>query len=290
MRIRLALVVLALLVQGCSPSQPPQRTAPSGPGRAQPRVVSLAPSLTEIAYALNCQGRLIAGTTYDDYPPAARALPHVADLTGVDLERLSALHPTIIVALHDQEREGAAIQSRLRLPVVFLPNRNLKDLYADISGVGAACGRQAQARRLSFALRQRIAAIARQAQRYSGPRPRVFFLLDLPGFTVGANSFIDDLIRLSGGINAAGSIPQAYPAVSGEALIQMDPDVLLVAREVRLGPQVLASEPWRSIKAVRDGRIMRPPSDDIVERNGPRVVQGLAWLTTAIHTTPVAGR
>ena len=283
MRIRLLLGALALaLAQGCSPSQP-QKAVPVSASGGPPRVVSLAPSLTEIAYAVGCQSALVAGTTYDDYPPAARTLPHVADLTGVDLERLSAMHPTVVVALHDQEREGAAIQSRLRVPVMFLPNRNLNDLYADIAGMGAACEREDAAARLSRSLQERIAAIARQAQSYPGPRPKVFFLLDLPAFTVGATSFIDDLIRLSGGVNTAGGIEQAYPAISAEALVQMDPDVLLVAREVRLGPRVLASEPWRSLKAVREGRVMRPPSDDIVERNGPRVVEGLIWLSRAIH-------
>jgi iron complex transport system substrate-binding protein len=105
----------------------------------------------------------------------------------------------------------------------------------------------------------------------------------LPGFTAGAQSFIDDLIRLSGGVNAAGGIAQPYPDVSAEAIVQMNPDVLIVAREVRLGPSVLGAQPWRSLKAVRDGNVRRPPSDDIVERNGPRVVEGLAWLAGAIH-------
>jgi iron complex transport system substrate-binding protein len=269
-------------MQGCGTVR---QSEPSVPGRAstsvERRVVSLAPSLTEIAFAIGCQGVLVGGTTYDDYPPAARSLPHVADLVGVDLERLTALHPTAVVALHDQEHEGAPIQARLHIPVVYLPNRNLVDLYADISGVGAVCGRPAAAARLSHSLRQRIDAVARRAN--AGTKPRVFFLLDLPGFTVGEQSFIDDMIRLAGGVNVAGGIPQPYPVVSAEALVQMNPDVLIVAREVRLGPSVLASEPWRSLQAVRDGNVKRPPSDDIVERNGPRIVEGLAWLAGAIH-------
>jgi len=283
-RARTWAALLALVVmQGCAPQQrsqpaPPQRAAP-----ARPRVVSLAPSLTEIAYAIGCQDVLVAGTTYDDYPRAARALPHVADLSAVDLERLTALRPTIVVALHDQEREGAPVESRLRIPVVYLPNRNLSDLYADITGVGAACGRPAAAARLSRSLHERIDAVARMPQ--PKPKPRVFFLLDLPGFTAGATSFIDDLIRLSGGVNAAGSVKEPYPAISAEALVQMNPDVLIVAREVPLGPSVLASEPWRSLKAVQEGRVVRPPSDDIVERNGPRVVEGLEWMAAAIHGT-----
>ncbi len=271
----------------CAPAQRPGSALPSGtlanpfPPSQPLRIVSLAPSLTEIVYAIGCQDFLVAGTTYDDYPPAARKVPHVADLANVDLEKLSTLRPSLVVALHDQEREASPIQSRLHVPVVYLPNRNLSDLYIDIAGVGAACGRQAAAARLSSSLRKRIAAVAARVQRAT--RPRVFFLLDLPGFTAGSQSFIDDLIRLAGGVNAAGAIRQAYPNVSAEALLGMNPQVLIIAREVRLGPAELNSQPWRSLDAVRTGRVVRPPSDDIVERNGPRVADGLAWLASVIH-------
>lgn len=244
----------------------------------------MAPSLTEIVYAIGCESKLVADTTYDDYPARARTMPHVADLVNVDLERLSALAPTVVVALHDQEREAAPIETRLHVPVVYLPNRNLEDLFVDIDGVATACGMPAAASQLSRSLRARIAAVARSAQRYQ-KRPSVFFLLDLPGFTAGSHSFIDDLIRLAGGRNAAGGIDQAYPDVSAEALVAMDPQVLVVARETKFGPDVQAQEPWRSLRAVRQGRIVRPPSDDVIERNGPRVVEGLEWLVRAIHGT-----
>ena len=257
-------------------------SVPSAVAEHDRRIVSLAPSLTEIAYALGCGPKLVADTTYDDFPASARTLPHVADLVSVDLERLSALRPNIVIALHDQERQAAPIQSRLHVKVVYLPNRRLDDLFADISGVGGACGAETMARKLSHTLRARITDVSAKASR-SRKHPTVLFLLDLPGFTVGAGSFIDDLIRLAGGINVAGGIGQPYPNVSSEALLAMNPRVIIVAREVRFGADVQKREPWRSISAVRDRRVVRPPSDDIVERNGPRIVEGLRWLAAAIH-------
>jgi len=258
------------------------RPLPSISGARGARIVTLAPSLTEIVYAIGCGDMLVADTSYDDYPAAARRMPHVADLVNVDLERLSALRPTEVLALHDEEREAAPIGARLHVTVRYLPNRNLDDLFVDIADVGRACGMPAAAAGLARSLQARIAAVARTASRYRD-RPSVFFLLDLPGFTAGSRSFIDDLIRLAGGRNTAGGIAQAYPDVSTEALLTMDPQVLVVARDADFGPTVQASEPWRSIRAVRDGRIVRPPSDDIIERNGPRVVEGLEWLVKAIH-------
>jgi iron complex transport system substrate-binding protein len=253
------------------------------PTASRQRIVTLAPSLTEIAYAVDCGPQLVADTTYDDFPEAARTLPHVADLVNVDLERLSALHPTKVIALHDQEREALPIASRLHIEVTYLPNRNIDDIFTDIRRVGQVCGTSSAAARLSTAMHARIAAVAKKAARYSD-RPRVFFLLDLPGFTAGSLSFLDDLIRLAGGVNAAGTIHQAYPNVSSESVLAMDPEVLIIGRAVQLGPLVFAQEPWRSIRAVKNGRVFRPPSDDIVERNGPRIVDGLEWLVNAIHS------
>jgi iron complex transport system substrate-binding protein len=250
---------------------------------SQQRIVTLAPSLTEIAYAVDCGPQEVADTTYDDFPAGARTLPHIADLVNVDLERLSALHPTRVIALHDQEREAAPIAARLHIEVTYLPNRNIEDIFTNIKRVGELCGTSLAAARVSKSMHARIAAVAKKAARYRD-RPRVFFLLDLPGFTAGSLSFLNDLIVLAGGVNTAGAIHQAYPNISSESVLAMDPEVLIVGRAVQFGPQVLAQEPWRSIRAVKSGRVLRPPSDDIVERNGPRIVEGLEWLVTAIHS------
>ena len=246
------------------------------------RIVSLAPSLTEIAYAVGCGPQLIADTSYDDYPAAARNLPHVADLIAVDLERLAVLRPTLVLALHDQEREGAPLESRLSLPVRYLPNRSLDDLFVDIGAVGAACHQDRAAAALQASLRRRLAALHSRAQHFT-THPKVLFLLDLPGFTVGKNSFLDDLIRLAGGTNVAAAIDQPYPNVSSEWLLRMQPDVIIVSRATPFGAAVKATEPWRSLRAVQHGRVYTPRSDDLLQRNGPRIVEGLAWLMAAIH-------
>ncbi|MDQ2817623.1 MAG: helical backbone metal receptor [Candidatus Eremiobacteraeota bacterium] len=274
-RIRAALTALAAsLVLGCA-SRPPS----DQPARL--RVVSLAPSLTEIAYAIGAGSELVADTRYDDYPAAATRLPHVADLAGVDLERLAALHPSVVLALHDQERQAGPIQSRLAIPVVYLPNRSLADLFADVSGVGLACGRPAQARALAQSLRARIQKTAVRAARRAA-RPRLFFLLGLPGFTAGHQSFIDDLIRLAGARNIAAGAKQPYPDMSAEAVAASDPQIIIVARDVAFGESELRRQPWRSTAAVRRGAVVRPPSDDIVERDGPRIVTGLEWLASVV--------
>ena len=245
-------------------------------------MISLAPSLTEIAYAVGCGDLLVGDTRFDDYPPAARSLPHVADLMRADLERIAALEPTIVVALHDQEYEGSKIQARLRVPIVYLPNRNIADLYADITGVAQACGRQLQGAKLSAALRAEIAAVTREAALRPN-HPTVLLLIGLPGFTVGKRSYLNDLIAAAGGVNIAGEIDEAYPRISDEAILRADPDVIIVTRDTPFGADIRSREPWRSLRAVRTDRVLRPPNDDVLERNGPRVVEGLRWLSAALR-------
>jgi len=239
--------------------------------------VSLAPSITEIAYFIHCERQLVADTTFDDYPPAAKKLPHVADLSHVDLEALAKIHPSVVLALHDQEREGTEIAERLDVPVTYLPNRGIADLYADIAGVGRACKAEPMAAGLSTMIQTEIVALAAKAA-HERPKPRVLFLLGLPGFTAGKSSYLDDLIRMAGGVNVAGNVDQPYPNLSGEAIAAMQPDVIVVGREVPFGQDVRSREPWRSLAAVRSGRVEISPDDDILERPGPRIVEGLAWL------------
>jgi len=274
-------IAVMLALAGCA--APNLSTRQAEPYSAGTRLVTLAPSLTEIAFAIGCSSDVVADTSYDDFPPQAARLPHVADLVHVDVERLAALRPTAVIALHDQEREGAQIDSKFDLPIAYLPNRRLDDLYADVSGVGRACRQTKAARALIGSMRTRIARAARRAARF-GHRPTVLYLLGLPGFTVGESSYLNDLIKLAGGSNVAGAVDQPYPNLSAEAIAAADPDIIIVSRSVNFGPDVRGRPPWNALRAVRSGRVLRPPNDDILERLGPRVVDGFEWLVRVLHS------
>jgi iron complex transport system substrate-binding protein len=282
MRKRAAVALSALVLAGCTASHRPKVQVDSTLVSA-PRIVSLAPSLTEIAYAIGCGGQLVGDTRYDDYPEAAKRLPHVADLSHVDLERLSEISPSVIVALHDQEKEGSEIATSVPgVEVEYFPNRSLADLYADMAGVGHVCGQDARARGLAASIRMRVASISKHARGMGRP-PRVLYLLGLPGFTVGKHSYLNDLIELAGGVNVAAAVDQPYPNLSAESIVAMNPQVLIVAHDTPFAADVRAREPWRSLDAVRNGRVAVPPDDDIIERPGPRVVEGLTWLAKVLR-------
>jgi iron complex transport system substrate-binding protein len=275
MKRALAIASIVVAVAGCSLRQPMQ---PKAHAAGPPRVISLAPSLTEIAFAIGCGDKLVGDTAYDNYPPQAKSLPHVADLAHADLERIAQLQPTAILALHDQEKEGAQIAARIPVQIEYLPNRNLDDLYTDVEGVGAACELRERARAYERELRDAI----KRARCSQTGGPRVFVLLGLPGFTVGRRSYINDLIDIAGGRNVAASIDQPYPNLGAEAIIKADPDIIVVSKDTPFGADVQKRQPWASLRAVREHRIIGPPNDDIIERNGPRVVQGLRWLKSEL--------
>ena len=272
-----ASATLLLAVSSCAPHLPRMQATSS-----LPRLISLAPSLTEIVFAIGCGPDLVGDTAYDDFPAAARALPHVGDVRTADLERVAQLQPSLVLALHDEEAEASPIEHRLGVPVVYLPNRDLRDLDGDIVGVGSACGRQSQASRLKDDLDRRIASI-RARSLASQPPVRVLYLLGLPGYAAGPHSFLNDMIVAAGGVNVAAAADEPYPNLSAESIVSMNPDVIIVARDTPFDAGARAREPWRSLRAVRLGRVLRPPSDDIMERNGPRIVDGLAWLQHALR-------
>jgi iron complex transport system substrate-binding protein len=286
-RLLTAAAVLALYA--CSPHdvRPPaaRYSSPtvdhSRPLPGSPRIISLAPSLTEIAYAIGCGPLLVGDTAFDDFPAAARALPHIGDVRTADLERVAALHPTLVIALRDEESEASPIERRLGVPVAFLPNRDLRDLDDDIAGVGHACGRPKDAAALTARLERRIAAVRTRSLAFRH-KPRVLYLIGLPGYSAGPHSFLSDMIDVAGGINVAASADEPYPNLSAESIVRMNPEVVIVAGDTPFDADVRAREPWRSIAAVRNGRVLRPPSDDIMERNGPRIVDGLDWLQHAL--------
>jgi iron complex transport system substrate-binding protein len=111
----------------------------------------------------------------------------------------------------------------------------------------------------------------------------VLYLLGLPGFTAGKRSYLDDVISLAGGVNVAGDVDQPYPDLSEESIIRADPDVIVVSKSVGFNADVQAREPWRSLRAVRTKRVIHPPDDSMLERDGPRLVDGLEWLSAQLR-------
>ncbi len=240
--------------------------------RAEKRVVSLAPALTEIVFALG-KGKALVGTTrFCDYPEEARGTPKIGGYLDMSLERLLATRPDVILGY--QEHRGLLAPLPARTPRVCLfRHDNLADLYATVEGVAEALGLREEGRKLAARLRGELAEVARRT--VPGPRLRVLLVAGHdPGsldhlVRVGRRDFLSELLELVGAENAyAGQVP--YPLVTHESVIAMRPDWI-----IDLVPERGPEAPWHEltlVPAVRRGRV-RTLTGPLWVRPGPRVTQ-----------------
>jgi iron complex transport system substrate-binding protein len=251
---------------------------------AQPpqRIVSIAPSNTEILFALGLADRVVAVDSYSNFPPEATQKLQVGDYLEPDLERVAAADPDLILAAEVHLGTVIPELETLGLPVVVVEPANLDEVFASMLQVGAIAGESAHAAGLVCALRARADAVA--AAVAGAPRPRVFFELGPDLYSVGPGNFVADVIARAGGDNIAADAAEMWPQLSAEAIVSADPEVILLADEVAgVTPEQVAARPgWQGIAAVEQGRIV-PIDPDLVSRPGPRVVDGLEAAAAALH-------
>lgn len=246
--------------------------------------MSLVPSLTEDVCAIGAAKQLVGVSSFSNDVRCAKGLPVVGDFASVDAEKVERLHPDYVLAIASQARMTQAL-SALRMRVEFLDDLTYDDLFASIRRVGVLTGRSNAAEALVARLRLQTAALRRQTRSFKR-HPSIFVVLGVaPTFTVGSNSYIATLISLAGGRNAVGALPDGYSAYGDEALLRLQPDIIVVDPSVHLDA-VLAREPWRSLNAVRAKRVWTLPDAAILERPGPRYNEGVRWLVN--HLKPIA--
>lgn len=249
------------------------------------RIVSLTPATTEIAFALGAGPRVIATTDFDDYPPEATGLAHVATFDSVDVEKIVGLKADLVIAGGNSFNKPSAIQ-RLRdlgVPVLTVYAKDVAGVLADIRLVGKAIGEEAAAGDLAASMRAEIDQIA--AATASLPHPRTFYELDATKDIYGPadGSFVVGMITLAGGdpITTGSTTVFSIPL---ERLVGADPEVIVLG-DAAYGTTpaiVRARSGWATMSAVKSGAI-RPVNDIVITRPGPRLVEGLRDLARAIH-------
>jgi iron complex transport system substrate-binding protein len=248
------------------------------------RLVSLAPSVTETIYALGLGDRLVGDTDYCEYPPEAKQKPHVGPILNPSLEKIVALKPDLVLGSPEANRiETADRLARLGIPLYGVTARSVEETLHSIDDLGRVLGREAEARGLVQSLRGRIEAVERRVA--GRARPRVLFVVWYrPLTTVGARSFIGDVIRRAGGASLSEDLPGEWPRLSLEEALRRDPDVILFPRAESFAPELEEFQRlpgWRELRAVRNRR-MYFVSDSIV-RPSPRLVDALEEVARALH-------
>jgi cobalamin transport system substrate-binding protein len=275
--VRVALGLALLLMIGACQRTPAQQQQP----REVRRIVSLAPSSTEILYALGVGDRLVGVDQYSDWPPAAAKVPRVGSDLNPSVERIMALKPDVVfIATSANARELPPELERLGIRVVISHIVTLDDLWRDIVVSGDAVGKHAAAAALADGLRARLAAAHARIAALPPTRALVVVWAD-PLTVVGGHSFVDDVIRAAGGDNIAGDSAQPYPQYSVERMLARAPDVIVVGSH-KGGPTLAPLTAHTSMPAVKNHRV-HPVDGDLLFRPGPRLVDGVELLTKLFH-------
>jgi len=310
-------VALALLLAGCAPAStstpapapasptvtlPTATEAPTasaaitltdGLGRsvvlkeAAQRVVSLAPSNTEILFAIGAGTQVVGRDEFSDYPAEAKSVASVGGSMGAyNLEAIVALHPDLVLAAKINNPELVKKLEDLGLTVYYLKNpATLEEMYGNLEIVGQLSGHDTA--QLTDSLKARVAAVDAKIAPLSS-RPAVFYEIDATDatkpYTYGPGSFGDLLITRAGGSNIGGELKDAYPQMSLEQIVVSNPSIILLG-DAQWGvtvESVLARPGWDKIAALQSKSIF-PVDDNLISRPGPRLVDGLEALAKLFH-------
>jgi len=249
------------------------------------RIVSLAPSITEIIFALDQGHRLKGVTTYSDFPLEAQKLPKVGSYVQLDLEKIVALKPDLCIAIKDGNPIAVARRlESLKIPVYAVNPRNLETVIQTVQEIGGLLNVQKKADQLVQSMNRRIQQV-KSLVAQTVYRPRVFFQIGVsPIVSVGTHTFSNELIVLAGGKNVAQG-PIAYPRYSIEQVLALSPEVIIITSMARAAifKQVKAQwNRWPSLPAVRNHRIYVEDSN-LFDRPTPRLVEGLELMVRLIH-------
>ena len=249
------------------------------------RIISTAPSSTEILFALGLDDRIVGVTSLDDYPPQAANVEKVGDFQ-VNTEAVMALSPDLVVGYAGAEDALQPVQSAGAAVVILNPT-TLEGIYSNIQTIGKATGAAAEAAELVDALKAQIQQVS-DAAAASGESPRVFYAVDNTLWTCGPGSFVDDMLKLAHATNVASSGPdsaavQAYYQFAPEQLVASDPDIILIPNTAYATVDEFTSDArFASLRAVKEGHVFLI-NDVVVTRPGPRIGEGLKTLVDLVH-------
>jgi iron complex transport system substrate-binding protein len=247
------------------------------------RVVSLAPHVTELLFAAGGAERIVGTVSYSDYPPAARAIPRIGDNQEVDIERLLALKPDLLVVWRHNASTRQLEQLReLGIPLFYSEPHKLADIPDTLQRLGQLLGTEPQAQREAEQLRRQLSDLA--ARYRNRPPVRVFYQVwDRPLYTLNGRHIVSDAIRLCGGENIFASLPVIAPRIDIEAVLQKNPEAIVSGSRPERSDDGLGI--WKSyptLQAVRLGNLFAI-NGDLLNRPGPRMIAGAAALCETLE-------
>jgi iron complex transport system substrate-binding protein len=244
------------------------------------RVIAMAPHVTELLFAAGAGDKIVGAVTYSDYPEAAKQIPRVGDNRLIDMERVAAMKPDLIVIwMHGGfERQIEGLR-KLGIPLFHSEPAKLDAIADNVERLGQLMGTESVANATAADIRQQFAALTKQYA--SRPPVRLFYQVwDKPLYTLSSKSIVSDSIRLCGGVNIFADQKVTAPVVSIEAVLQANPEAIIGTSEKDYG-SVDLWKPYGTLLAVQNNNLFRLQGD-LLNRAGPRMVAGTKALCEKI--------
>jgi iron complex transport system substrate-binding protein len=252
------------------------------------RVITLSPHATELMYAAGGGPKVVGTVAYSDYPPQAKTVPRVGNNRALDLERIAALRPDLIVVWwHGNAQQQIDRLRDLHIPLFFSDPHRLDDVATNLTRLGALLGTPSAAQAAAAAYRRDIAQLR---ARYSARPPvSVFYQVwDQPLMTINGSQMISDVITLCGGRNVFAALRPIVPTISTEAVLAANPEVIVTASPGATAPDrpLPGLDRWRAwpeLTAAARGNLFAIDGD-LLSRPAPRIAQGAALLCQDLET------
>ena len=292
-RLTLLLIIIIAAATACVGTQSAPGTITDDSGReiqlnsAPARIISHVPSITETLFAIGLGDKIVGDSEYCDYPEAAKTVPKIGGYFTPNIESIVALNPDLVLT----DGYVPELMTRLEglgIPFVVINPKDINGILRNIELLGNVTGSQKEATELTSDMKSRIDAVVDAVSNAS--RPSVFYVFDATDttkpWTAGPGSFVDALISLAGGENIAAISADPWIQFNMEELVDANPEILLVDSHMGtavISPEELKGLPgWQNLTAVKENRIYTIDGD-LVNRSGPRIVQGLEAIAKILH-------
>lgn len=250
-------------------------------GKQPKKIVSLAPSNTEILFALGAGEMVVGVTAYCDYPEKAIDIPKVGDVNGVNLEAVLEMDPDVVFNFSGWHKDVVDKLKELNVTVIEIRSESIDETISSIILMGKVIDKENEAEKIAKDIKERKAAVE---EKVKGIKDKVTVFYEVwfdPLMTVGKNTFINELIELAGGINIASDI-EGYKDFSLETLVEKNPRVYLTTEFNIMMSDITQRPGYTSIDAVVNNRIYAL-DDNKTSRSGPRIIDGLEELAKALY-------
>jgi iron complex transport system substrate-binding protein len=251
------------------------------------KYISLAPSTTEILFALGLKNEIAAISSFCNYPSETKNKSKVGTFSNPDIERIVTLNPDIVFATGLEQIVAIDRLKSLSIEIFVSDPSNIKELFNSIIDIGKLTDKEREAKKLIKKMGESIKNISKKVKSIPlKERPKVFIeIWHDPLLTAGNGSFIDELIYMAGGINIAHDVPRPYSQISSEQVVSSNPDFVIMGhKDAKIADSIRMRLGWSNINAVKNNCIYADIDPDLFLRPGPRIIQGLENIHKRLYS------